>query len=112
MGSVSWQVGRCLAMVSALASGDPEAIGACCHDRVHEPYRATLIPDFERLQTCALDAGAATFLISGSGAAMLALCADDESAARVEQAVAKEAPDFWVQTMRASEKGVSVQEHD
>ena len=27
--------------------------------------------------------------VSGSGAAMLALCADDESAARVEQAVAK-----------------------
>ena len=110
MGSVSWQVGRCLAMVSAMASGDPEAIGACCHDRVHEPYRATLIPDFERIQACALDAGAATFLISGSGATMLAICADDESAAQVEQAVAQEEPRLWVRTMRASEQGVSVLE--
>ena len=108
MSSVSWQVGRCLAMVSALASGRPDDIAACCHDRIHEPYRAPLIPDFERLQRCALDAGAATFLISGSGATMLAICDGDRTAAHVEEAARSFMPQLWVRTLRASEHGVSV----
>jgi len=108
MGSVSWQVGRCLAMVSAMASGDPEAIGACCHDRVHEPYRAPLIPDFDRLQAAALGAGAATFLISGSGATMLAICDGDENAAQVAAAAEAEVDGIWVRTLRANERGVSM----
>jgi homoserine kinase len=109
MSSVSWQVGRCLAMVSALAAGDMNAIAACCHDRIHEPYRAPLIPDFERLQDCALGEGAATFLISGSGAAMLAICDGDACAARVSEAVSQLVPDLWVRSLRASEHGVAAQ---
>lgn len=111
MSSVSWQVGRCLAMVSALATGNPAQINACCHDRIHEPYRAPLIPDFERLKDCSMNAGAATFLISGSGAAMLAICDGSRSAERVEQAVRTLMPELWVRTMRASEQGVSATMH-
>lgn len=106
MSSVSWQVGRCLAMVSAMASGRASDIAACCHDRIHEPYRAPLIPDFERLQQCALAAGACTFLISGSGATMLAICDGSTSARRVEEAVSQLMPSLWVRTLRASEQGV------
>jgi homoserine kinase len=108
MSSVSWQVGRCLAMVSALASGRAADIAACCHDRIHEPYRAPLISDFERLRSCALEAGACTFLISGSGATMLAICDGDRSAKRVTSAVSSLMPELWVRTMRSSEHGVSV----
>ena len=108
MSSVSWQVGRCLAMVSALASGKASAIAACCHDRIHEPYRAPLIPDYERLQEVALAAGAATFLISGSGATMLAVCDGDDAAEQVGVAVRHEVSDLWVKTMHANERGVSV----
>lgn len=108
MSSVSWQVGRCLAMVSALASGRAADIAACCHDRIHEPYRAPLISDFERLRSCALEAGACTFLISGSGATMLAICDGDRSAKRVTSAVSSLMPELWLRTMRSSEHGVSV----
>ena len=108
MSSVSWQVGRCLAMVSALASGNPDDIRACCHDRIHEPYRAPLIPDFERLRDASLGAGAATFLISGSGATMLAICDGERAAAGVKQAASNLMPELWVRTMRASEQGVTV----
>lgn len=108
MGSVSWQVGRCLAMVSAMALGQPEEIAACCHDRIHEPYRAPLIADFERLRDCSLMSGAATFLISGSGAAMLAICTSDALAQDVAGAVQQEMPELWVRVLRASEQGVSV----
>lgn len=107
MSSVSWQVGRCLAMVSALASGRGKDIRACCHDRIHEPYRAPLIPDYERLQEASLQAGAITFLISGSGATMLAICDGDASARQVSDAAVALMPELWIRTMCASERGVS-----
>ena len=107
--TVSWQVGRCLAMVSALASGDPHAINECCHDRTHEPYRAPLIPDYERLKAISLAAGACAFLISGSGATMLAIADGDEAASKVTEAVEGVVPDLWVRTLRASEHGASVE---
>jgi homoserine kinase len=107
MSSVSWQVGRCLAMVSAMASGVGTEIATCCHDRIHEPYRAPLIPDFERLRACTLEAGASTFLISGSGATMLAICDNDQSARQVRETVSALMPELWVRTMRSSEHGVS-----
>ena len=107
MSSVSWQVGRCLAMVSALASGRTTEIAACCHDRIHEPYRAPLIPDYDRLQDTCLEAGAITFLISGSGAAMLAICDGDAVSQRVSDAAMRAMPELWVRIMRASERGAS-----
>jgi homoserine kinase len=90
--TVSWQVGRCLAMVSAMAKGDPDAIRACCHDRIHEPYRAPLIPDYQMLHDVAHENGACTFLISGSGATMMAIADGDERAASVARAVSEAMP--------------------
>jgi len=107
--TVSWQVGRCLAMVSALASGDPDAISECCHDRTHEPYRAPLIPDYERLRATSLASGACAFLISGSGATMLAIADGDDGAQRVVNAAEGTLPDLWIRTMRANEHGASVE---
>lgn len=106
--AVSWQVGRCLAMVSALASGDAAAISHCCHDRIHEPYRAPLIPDFEPLRTACLAAGAATFVISGSGAAMLAVCTNERVAARVAEAARAARENLWIRTLHASEQGTTI----
>ena len=108
MSSVSWQVGRCLAMVSALASGDPARIGACCEDRIHEPYRSPLIPDYATLRELSLESGACAFLISGSGATMLAICDGDVSADALCDTVRSEMPQIWVRKTRASEQGVTV----
>ena len=110
--TVSWQVGRCLAMVSALASGNASGIERCCHDRIHEPYRAPLIPDFEALRAASLAAGAATFIISGSGAAMMAIATSLEAATRIEAAAAEAAPDLWIRTLTVSEQGATVIPHN
>lgn len=110
--TVSWQVGRCLAMVSALASGNARDIERCCHDRIHEPYRSPLIPDFEALRAASLEAGAATFIISGSGATMLAIATSPQAAARIEAAAAQTVPDLWLRTLAASEQGATVIPYD
>lgn len=105
-----WQVGRCVAMIKALELGDAELIKKCCHDKLHEPYRAGLIPDYEPLKKRALDAGACAYVISGSGSTMLAIADGDEIATKVAYAVDDGSiPGLWVRTLRASAFGTSVE---
>ena len=104
-----WQVGRCVAMVQALETGDAGLISRCCHDRLHEPYRAALIPDYQRLREASVAAGACGFVISGSGATMLAIADGDDVAEAVASAASAAMPNLWVRTLRASERGVVFQ---
>ena len=106
-----WQMGRCVAVVRALETGDAELLAAACHDKLHEPYRAKLIPDYDELKTAALKAGACAYMISGSGSTMLAVADGDEAAARVAAALAAARPGFWLQTFAANTLGTTVEVH-
>jgi homoserine kinase len=106
-----WQMGRCVAVVRALEKGDAELLAKACHDRLHEPYRAALIPDYDALRAAALAAGACAFVISGSGSTMLAIADGDERAARVADALAAARPGFWLRTLSANTLGTTVEVH-
>lgn len=64
---------RAALMVAALAGHQPALLRQACRDRLHQPYRASLIPNFEATIEAALAAGAAAAFLSGSGSTMLAL---------------------------------------
>ena len=106
-----WQMGRCVAMVRALELGDAELLGRSCHDKLHEPYRAKLIPDYDSLRTAALEAGACAFMISGSGSTMIAVADGGEAAANVAAAIAGTCPGYWLRTLPANILGTTVEVH-
>lgn len=106
-----WQMGRLVALVRALELGDAELLAKACHDRLHEPYRAKLIPDYESLRAAALDAGACAFMISGSGSTMIAVADGDEDAARVATALGETCPGYWLRTLPANTLGTTVEVH-
>ena len=85
---VPWQTGRAVAMVTALTTGDTDLIKKCAQDRIHEPYRSKLIPDYGALRAAAYACGASAFLISGSGATTLAICPDEAVAGRLIRRIA------------------------
>ena len=104
-----WQMGRCVAVVRALETGDADLLAKASHDKLHEPYRSKLIADYEPLREAALGAGAAAFLISGSGSTMLAIADGDEKAAQVHEALSATCPNFWLQTLTANSLGTTVE---
>lgn len=106
-----WQMGRVVATVRALETGDAALLGAACHDRLHEPYRARLIPDYEALRAAALGAGACAFMISGSGSTMLAVADGDEAAGRVAESLGATCPGYWLRTLPANTLGTTVEVH-
>lgn len=106
-----WQMGRCVAVVRALETGDARLLSAACHDRLHEPYRAKLIADYEPLRKAALSAGACAFMISGSGSTMLAVADGSEVAEHVADALGRTCPGYWLQTLPANTLGTTVEVH-
>ena len=104
-----WQTGRAVACVHALETGDLELLAEACEDRIHEPYRRALIADYDRLRASALGAGASTFVISGSGSTMLAICDGAQAAERVAtSAKALNISGLLVRTMGSSATGARV----
>ncbi|MCH4054205.1 MAG: homoserine kinase [Atopobiaceae bacterium] len=101
-----WQMGRCVAMVDALRSGDLQLLAKACDDRLHEPYRRKLIPCYDDARACAMAAGAAAFFISGSGSTMIAVCGSDATAGRVAESERSRLDNAWVRVLRASDSGV------
>ena len=106
-----WQMGRCVAVVRALETGDDELLSAACHDRLHEPYRARLIPDYDELREVALSAGACSFMISGSGSTMLAVADGEKNAESVRDALAAARPGYWLHVLPANTLGTTVEVH-
>ena len=108
-----WQMGHCVAVVDALRRGDAKLLSAAAKDRLHEPYRATLIPDYEPIRRTALAAGAAAFLISGSGSTMLAITDGREAAERVAASVTNMVENhvdgLWVRVLAANSRGTWVE---
>ena len=66
--------------LAALVSGDFEKLGCAMRDRLHQPYRAHLVPGFEQTMAAATDAGAYGACLSGSGPSIAAFCEDQAEA--------------------------------
>ncbi|MBD0364191.1 MAG: homoserine kinase [Coleofasciculus sp. C3-bin4] len=77
-------------LLRGLATGQGDWLRASLDDRIHQPYRQTLIPGYEAVRTAALALGAYGMVISGAGPTLLAL-ANSASAQAVVAAMA----DAW-----------------
>ena len=87
--------------VAGLCSNRIDIIRGSIRDEIAEPYRKTLIPNFDTIKQAALNAGALGFSISGSGPTLFALCENTAVAATVEDALtaaatsSTTAPTIW-----------------
>ena len=71
-----WQMGRIAGMTRGLETGDLDLVAAANDDRLQEPYRRALIPDYDAVRACCLEGGAKTMWISGSGSTLMAVTDD------------------------------------
>jgi len=82
-------------LVRALESGNQNWLRCALQDKIHQPYRQSLIKGYEAVQQAALNAGAYGMVISGAGPTLLALT-DVTSASAVEKAMAAAWMEFGV----------------
>lgn len=79
---------RASLLVGALLSGEYQYLASGLEDKLHQPYRAHLIPGLEDVFEAARNAGAYNAIISGAGSTVMAYAdvkADHEKIARAMQ---------------------------
>lgn len=104
-----WQMGRISGLTRGLEKGDMQLIAAACDDRIQEPYRKELIPDYEDVRRVCLEGGAAALWISGSGSTLMAVTDDGLVAESLRARLASAHPDFEVHVLECDTQGVRIE---
>lgn len=104
-----WQMGRISGLTRGLEKGDMELIAAACDDRIQEPYRRSLIPDYDDVQRVCLEGGAAAMWISGSGSTLMAVTDDGLIAESLRARLQAQHPDFEVHVLECDTQGVRIE---
>ena len=82
-------------LVRALETGNENWLRCALQDKIHQPYRQSLIRGYEAVQQAVVNAGAYGMVISGAGPTLLALT-DTTNADAVEKAMAAAWGEFGV----------------
>ncbi len=77
------QWGNIAGLVSGLFMQDIDLIGRSMKDILVEPVRSMLIPDFYRMREMAMELGAVSFGISGSGPSVFSFTKDEDTARKI-----------------------------
>ncbi|WP_336774412.1 homoserine kinase [Paenibacillus sp. MMO-58] len=86
MADAVFNVGRSSLLVAALASGELGLIRHAMRDRLHQPYRAPLIPGMSAILEQAVEYGALGAALSGAGPTLIAFVdAGSKSKSELEQ---------------------------
>lgn len=83
----AFSAGRAALVTAAFLTRSWDLLGAAMEDRLHEPWRASLIPGFVEMREGARKAGALAVWLSGAGPTILAAFRGDDSGftSRVEE---------------------------
>lgn len=68
-----FNLGRLALLLSAFYQGDLSLLSTAMEDRLHQPYRASLVPGMKKVLAAARLAGARGVCLSGAGPSLLAL---------------------------------------
>ena len=85
-------------LMQGLSTANPDWLKAALQDKVHQPYRKALIPNFEAVEAAAIAAGAHGVVISGAGPTILAL-SNLPSAQEVAQAMKQTWESVGIETL-------------
>ena len=95
-GDAIFNVSRTAVLLRALEEGDAETISVALRDKLHQPFRRTLIPGFDEAEALARSCGCVAFFISGAGPTLLCLSADPDFDAKLAARLS-ELPGHWRQ---------------
>lgn len=109
---VVFNASRAALLVASMLTGKYENFDMVMEDRVHQPYRAALIPGMEEIFAHAKEAGALASYLSGAGSTLMAMVKREDAAAFQEKMAAylKTLPHNWELTiLEPDREGVRIE---
>ncbi|MBU8714808.1 MULTISPECIES: homoserine kinase [Brevibacillus] len=112
---VVYNVGHSSLLVAALAQGRLDLMGRAMSDRLHQPYRAKLVPGLNEILDKATEHGAVGAALSGAGPTILCFfsSAEEEGQLRafVDRVMKGHGIAYRVMILQPDENGVQVEIH-
>ena len=84
-----FNLGHAVMLTEALRNSDLELLTAAMQDRLHQPYRFSLIPGATNAIAAAQNAGAAAVVLSGAGPSLLAILRDTSQSQNISTVMVK-----------------------
>lgn len=103
-----YNLSRAAVLCKAIERGNTETIRRAWNDKLHQPYRKALIPQYDEIGKVAFDAGACAFCISGSGSTMLAVSEEGTTFEALNRFVSARYPDWTVRTLPVDPTGARI----
>jgi homoserine kinase len=97
---------RASLVTAAFATGRLENLRGCFDDRIHQPYRAALIPGMDAILAAGVKAGAIGGWLSGSGSTLMCLALDNPEA--IATAMQRKMPKAAVHILKPDNAGLKV----
>ena len=94
---------RASLVTAAFATGRLENLRGCFDDRIHQPYRAALIPGMDAILAAGVKAGAIGGWLSGSGSTLMCLALDNPEA--IATAMQRKMPKAAVHILKPDNAG-------
>ena len=94
---------RAALLTAGFASGKPEALRGIFDDRVHQPFRESLVRQLYPVIQAGQEAGAIGGFLSGSGSAII--CLGLKNLERIAVAMQGQLPDSEIRILRAENRG-------
>ncbi len=108
------QTGNMGGLISGLFTSNYDLIGRSLHDEFAEPYRASLIPNFNKVKEACLNAGALGSGISGSGPSIFALSKGKDVAKKIGKVMSEcfnnTAIDYDIHISKINTNGIKILE--
>ena len=103
-----FNVSRGALLLRALEDGDAELLSFAMDDRLHQPYRASLIDGFSAARAEAQECGAAAICISGAGPTLLCVADRPDFPARMETALSMALPGWELRALSPDLDGARI----
>ncbi len=105
-----FNISRASLMTAALISGDVELLRHSCQDKIHQPYRKKLIPDFDLIAEKAKQAGAYATFLSGAGPTIIAILdkSNETFTEYMHQCLSKLENRWTIHTVKSSPLGLKI----
>lgn len=105
-----YNIGKASLLTAAMITGDGELLKYACKDKLHQPYRQKLIPDFDKITNKVDDLGATAHFLSGAGPTIIAVLSDnvDNFEKKMREFLNTLNGGWTLQIVKASNMGVQI----
>ena len=109
-----YNISRSSLLVASIATGKLDMLPLAMKDKLHQPYRSTLIPGFNDVVEAATSAGALSIALSGAGPTIAAYCLNnmDQVGSRMQEVFNQHGIPCKIKVLGADLDGATVWTHE